>query len=129
VDECRAGGTPAAGSPAATPAPAETQAPGAAPVETQAPSAAPAPSPAPARTPAARRPVTPTTPAGEGQYRSEAEAREHCPADTVVWVNLKSDIYHFAGSRSYGKTKEGAYMCEKEALSHGDRASKNEKHP
>ena len=121
VEQCRAGATPAAASPPAAPAPAETQAP----AETAAPTAAPARAP----TPAPPRRAAPATPAGEGQYGTEAEARAHCPADTVVWVNLKSDIYHFAGARSYGKTKEGAYMSEKEALAHGDRASKNEKHP
>lgn len=123
VEQCRGGGAPAS----AAPSPAEMQAPATtpAPAETQTPAATPAPPPAPA----ARRPVTPTMPAGEGQYPTEAEARAHCPADTVVWVNLKSDVYHFSGSRNYGRTKEGAYMCEKEALSHGDRASKTEKHP
>ena len=59
----------------------------------------------------------------------ESEAKGHCPADTVVWVNLKSKIYHFAGTKNYGTTKEGAYMCEREAIAMGDRASKNEHHP
>jgi hypothetical protein len=30
----------------------------------------------------------------------------------VVWVNTKSNIYHFAGRRDYGNTKQGAYMCQ-----------------
>src|SRR5271166_3537878 len=33
------------------------------------------------------------------------------PVDTVVWVNKKSRIYHFAGTHNYGTTREGAYMC------------------
>jgi hypothetical protein len=51
------------------------------------------------------------------------------PTDLVVWVNLTSKIYHFAGHKSYGTTKAGAYMCEKEATAHGFRASKTEKGP
>jgi hypothetical protein len=48
---------------------------------------------------------------------------------TVVWVNTKSKVYHFANSRNYGKTKSGAYMCEAQATATGNRAAKNEKHP
>jgi hypothetical protein len=44
-------------------------------------------------------------------------------------VNLASKIYHFAGHKSYGTTKAGAYMCEKEATAQGFRASKTEKRP
>jgi hypothetical protein len=40
--------------------------------------------------------------------------RARCPSDTVVWVNTKSNIYHFVGRRDYGNTKQGAYMCETE---------------
>jgi hypothetical protein len=46
-----------------------------------------------------------------------------------VWANLNSKIYHFGGHKDYGHTKEGAYMCEKDALGQGIRAAKNEKHP
>jgi len=68
-----------------------------------------------------------TTPAGE--YNTEAEAKSHCPSDLVVWTNTKSRIYHFTGTRDYGHTKEGAYMCRKDADSAGFRAAKNEKAP
>ncbi len=105
---------------------------------TAAPTAAPASAPAPAPAPASPRPAPTTTttappaktaPSGLGQYRTEAEAKDHCSADIVVWLNLKSKIYHFVGTRNYGTTKEGAYMCEREAIAQGDRASKTEKHP
>ena len=56
-------------------------------------------------------------------------AKARCPTDTVVWANLKSKIYHFSGHKDYGTTKEGTYMCEKDATAAGDRAAKNEKHP
>ena len=64
------------------------------------------------------------TPAGKDQYATEAEAKTSCPSDTVVWVNSTSKIYHSSGSRSYGKTKVGAYMCEKESVAAGFRAPK-----
>ena len=64
-----------------------------------------------------------------GQFADEASAKSRCPTDTVVWVNLPSKVYHFAGTKSYGTTKRGAYMCEKEAIAAEDRASKTERHP
>ncbi len=66
---------------------------------------------------------------GANQYTTEAQAKARCGSGTVVWANLKSKIYHFAGHKDYGNTKEGAYMCERDATSEGMRAAKNEKHP
>jgi hypothetical protein len=68
-------------------------------------------------------------PAMAGQFATEAQAKARCPADTVVWVNLDSKIYHFAGYKSYGTTKSGAYMCERDTVAGGFSAAKNEKHP
>jgi hypothetical protein len=58
-------------------------------------------------------------PAGKDQYATEAEAKATCPADSVVWVNLRSGVSHASGSRSYGQTREGAYMCEKDSAAAG----------
>jgi len=114
VDECR-GGTASA-----TLAPTPT---------TTAP-AQPAPSVAkPAPSLASAPAKTPGTPSGAGQFTTEAQAKSQCPADTVVWVNLNSKIYHFSGTKDYGNTKEGAYMCERNTTTAGFRAAKNEKHP
>jgi len=66
---------------------------------------------------------------GANQYSTEMLARAHCLTDTVVWANTRSNIYHFHGTENYGTTKRGAYMCEREALTGGIRAAKNEKHP
>jgi hypothetical protein len=63
------------------------------------------------------------------EFTSEAQAKAHCPSDTVVWVNLGTKIYHYSGTRSYGKTKKGAYMCERDTARAGLRAAKGEKHP
>ena len=58
-------------------------------------------------------------------FHSEQDAKQHCPNDTVVWVNTKTGVYHFKGERGYGVTKEGVYECRKEADAEGDRATKN----
>jgi len=141
VKDCRAGTTTAqpanapASRPAATTAPARapTSAPPpsqtatpAAPASPPAQTAAPAPKAAPALKPA---PTTAAAPTGANQFAAEAQAKAHCPSDLVVWVNTDSRIYHFSGHDDYGRTKQGAYMCEKDALAAGDRAAKNEKRP
>jgi hypothetical protein len=59
------------------------------------------------------------------RFHSEQEAKQHCPNDTVVWVNAKTGVYHFKGERWYGATKEGAYECRKEADAEGDRPTRN----
>jgi len=127
VEKCRAATTPAQAAPATPPKTPPAAA-------TTAPPPAPAPAaqkPAPAQ-PAAK-PTTPATtavaPAGGSQFTDEARAKARCPSDTVVWVNTDSKIYHFAGHSDYGHTKQGAYMCERDATSGGFRAAKNEKHP
>jgi hypothetical protein len=58
-------------------------------------------------------------------FTSEQEAQRHCPADTVVWLNLPIGLYHLKGERWYGRTKHGAFVCEKEAGQAADRASRN----
>ncbi len=42
----------------------------------------------------------------------------------MVWVNTESHVYHKEGSRFYGKTKQGKYVSETDAMKEGDRASK-----
>jgi hypothetical protein len=61
--------------------------------------------------------------------QSEAEAKASCPSDAVVWVNPTSKVYHPSGSRSYGKTATGAYMCEQESIAAGFRAPKLARRP
>jgi hypothetical protein len=68
-------------------------------------------------------------PTGANQFATEAEAKAKCGTGAVVWVNLKTKVYHFAGNPTYGATKHGAYMCETDATAAGDRAAKNEKRP
>jgi hypothetical protein len=42
-----------------------------------------------------------------------------------VWVNTATGIYHYSGTRWYGKTKQGKFMSEKDALAQGYRAARN----
>jgi hypothetical protein len=67
------------------------------------------------------------TSAAAGEFATEAEARAHCPGQNVVWANTRSKVYHYAGSRAYGTTRKGAYMCEKDTAAAGMRSAKNEK--
>jgi hypothetical protein len=88
--------------------------------------------PAPATTAQAVKPpkaAAAGAPTGAGQFTSDTQAKARCPADTVVWVNLDSKIYHYSGTKDYGHTKSGAYMCEKDTAGQGFRAAKNEKRP
>ncbi len=122
--------SPTAPPPAAAPARPSTAAPA-----TPPPAGTPARQPSTAAAlpttspPATTRPSAAAAPTAAGQFSSEAQAKARCAGDTVVWVNLDSKVYHFAGTRNYGTTKSGAYMCEKNATAAGSRAAKNEKRP
>ena len=48
-----------------------------------------------------------------------------CPGDKLVWVNTRSGIYHFQGERYFGSTKQGKFMCERDADKEGDRPTHN----
>jgi hypothetical protein len=53
------------------------------------------------------------------RYNTEAEAKQACAADTVVWANTSSKVLHTSGDKYYGHTKRGAYVCETAAQSAG----------
>ena len=132
VEQCKAGGTmPSATAPEPKPTAAAPTPPPSRPTPT-ATQAAPQQKPAPTTTAAPAQQPSPSRDSATleaGQFADEGFAKAHCPTDTVVWVNLPSKVYHFAGTKNYGTTKRGAYMCEKEAIAAEDRASKTEKHP
>ena len=58
-------------------------------------------------------------------FPTATQAQQHCPSDTVVWLNLPTGVYHFAGEHWYGRTKTGAYVCQREADGAGMRATRN----
>ena len=63
------------------------------------------------------------------EYTTEADAKAKCGADIVVWVNTGTHKWHYSGHPKYGHTKQGAYMCEKEAAAAGNVGAKNETAP
>ena len=59
------------------------------------------------------------------KFKTAAAATAHCPGDTIVWSSFSSGhVYHLPASKYYGKTKHGAYACEKDAAAFGYHASK-----
>src|SRR5207247_6368978 len=69
--------------------------------------------------PSAKPSPRPTGNAAAAQFSTVLAAKAHCPTDTVVWANTDSKIYHYSDSARYGKTKDGAYMCEKDTAPAG----------
>jgi hypothetical protein len=58
---------------------------------------------------------------------AKSAAMPSCAAsDPVVWVNTSSNVYHMKGSKYYGNTKAGKYMCQSAANSAGAHQAKNE---
>ena len=76
--------------------------------------------PAKAATPA---PAAPPTAAGSSKA-APSEQTKVAPAKGMVWVNTASKVFHREGDRWYGKTKEGKYMTEADALKEGYRPAK-----
>ena len=61
---------------------------------------------------------------GRSKRPAPTELTEHAPPTstagaTQVWVNTKSGVYWRSGTSYYGKTKQGEYMSESEAIAHG----------
>jgi DNA uptake protein ComE-like DNA-binding protein len=99
------------GAAAAKSAPSSTSAPAGAPVAVS--GSAPASAAAPAK-------VAPNAPAAA----TGTTAAQAPPAKGMVWVNTATKVYHREGDPWYGKTKEGKYMTEQDAIKAGYRASK-----
>jgi DNA uptake protein ComE-like DNA-binding protein len=84
--------------------------------------ARPAPNP-PSSTAAAAPAPSSAAPAASARASPPAQAP---PGNGNVWVNTDSGVYHKEGTRYYGKTKNGKYMSEADAIKAGYRPAKNE---
>ena len=57
-------------------------------------------------------------------YKTLSQAKTSCGAGPIVWHARGSKVFHSQGSKYFGKTKHGAYVCEKTAEAHGLHRSK-----
>jgi hypothetical protein len=58
-------------------------------------------------------------------FRTEQQAQQHCPGDTVVWLDVQNAAYYLKGQGSYGQTTGGRYACQSEADAAGMHEMKN----
>lgn len=48
-------------------------------------------------------------------FRYEHDAQQHCPADTVVWLDFKKHKYYVRGQKLYASGFHGSFVCSQEA--------------
>jgi len=65
-----------------------------------------------------------TTTPDPKRFTTEAAAQTSCSTDTVVWANTRSKIFHLKGTATYGKGKNGVYMCQTDAKTEGFKPTK-----
>ena len=58
-----------------------------------------------------------------GLFQNKDAAQADCPADTVVWLDLKKRTYYRPGQRLYAQGTTGVYACLKEARANRYRRS------
>ncbi|MFN8006946.1 MAG: signal protein [Terriglobia bacterium] len=80
--------------------------------------------PAAAPAPQAPKPASPAVAPTAKTAPSASTAYTPPPTAGMVWVNLDTKVYHKEGDRWYGKTKNGKYMTEADAIKAGYRPVK-----
>jgi hypothetical protein len=58
-----------------------------------------------------------------GLFQTEMQAQQHCPNDTVVWLDLHKRIYYMKGQQLYAQGRTGIFACREEASASGHRRS------
>jgi hypothetical protein len=96
--------------------------------DTSSAAATPAPSTA-ATAPNPPSTVTASTAGSPAATKPQTAAKATVQAQTppspgMVWVNTDTGVYHKPGSRWYGKTKQGKWMTEPDAIKAGYKSSK-----
>ena len=61
----------------------------------------------------------------QSMYRTQDAAQNHCPGDTVVWLDIKAGVYYLQGDHSYGNAGNGGYVCRHDASAAGDKKADN----
>jgi hypothetical protein len=56
-------------------------------------------------------------------FPNAAQAQQHCPNDSVVWLDFKKRIYYLQGQRQYARGRTATYVCREEARRNGYRRS------
>jgi hypothetical protein len=50
-------------------------------------------------------------------FQTELGAQQHCPNDTVVWLDFHNRTYYSKGQRRYAQGRTGTFVCREEARS------------
>jgi len=54
-------------------------------------------------------------------FRFENLAKQHCPGDTVVWLDFRKGRYYLKTQKLYAQGFNGSFVCQKEARGSGYR--------
>jgi hypothetical protein len=61
----------------------------------------------------------------KGKGGTSATQAQVPPVKGMVWVNTGTGVYHYEGDEWYGKTKQGKFLTEADAIKAGYHASKS----
>jgi len=103
---------------------------GQSPTPSESPAASPSTAESPAASPSPKKPRShkkaEATPAASPATAAASPAPAPGGGHGLVWVNTNTHIYHKEGSRFYGKSKNGKYMSEADAIKEGNRPAAKE---
>jgi hypothetical protein len=53
-------------------------------------------------------------------YQSPQVAQSYCPADVVVWLDMRDHVFFYPGSPYFGMTLDGGFTCRGLAILGGN---------